>query len=695
MTTGEPQAGVQPAQREAATPQTGGRRRAWRSKRVGFWPALIEITLVSNLLALVFLIPLVQQLPAAIQDLLGFLSLGIFIWPAYRLAPGTGDLPRRVMRLSAWVLLFALINGPIAWLMITYLPFKSDFMGISVAEMELTPGLYALTYLFTLLTFFLPTRLLLSIWQLGSTRLRWRLTFSYLALGLTSVIFLPLAMVLFLALVSISTLPPLFTPAILGEQLARDLGPTLERNPAPEELQQLLNGLLAGTIRLPFVPPENADTPTANANDYTLDGVRRLTLLHPDGTILASAGENPLRTGAFLGGEGEEIRLIIEQSIAYGSCVEGRPVTGPLADTAACSVQDSTGRTVAILAVESNLDTTSQVGAAFGRVVRVSLVGATILFNLVLFLVLLLAPVGLGVGYLLARGVTRRLERLTTAAGSIAAGDLAARIPIDSTDEIGRLSENFNTMAEQLAERERALAAAAARSEELLRANQRLVADVSHELRNPLATLRGYLEALEQDHGAKLPAHDMHVIRSEIQRLTGMVDELFTLARAEARKLPLEFKVVDAGALIERLVGTLAPLAQREREITLLSRTPPDPPHVAADPMRLEQVLRNLVQNALRYTPPGGIIVLEAEPAAGGMVRISVADTGVGIAAEDLGQIFDRFYRGDSSRARETGGAGLGLALVQELVRAMGGDVGVESTPGRGSRFMITLQQAE
>jgi signal transduction histidine kinase len=691
MTTPDPAISSNPAANATAPA-----RASWRTRltgRVGFWHALIEITLISNLIALVFLIPAVQRIPSTLQDLIGFLTLGIYIWPAWRLAPGAGDLPRRALRLSVWILLFALINGPIAWAMVTYLPFKGDFMGISVAELDLSPGLFTLAYLFTLLTFFLPTRLLLFIWQLGSTRLRWRLTFSYLALGLISVIFLPLALALFLGFVSLSALPPLFTPAELGEQLARDIAPTVQREPPPGELAQLLAGLIDGSARLPLVTVDDATDASANANDYSLAGVRRLSLMRPDGTILASAGEAPFRAGDPLSAAADDLRLVVDQAAAYGTCVEGRPLSGPLADTAACAVQDAEGNTLAVLTVESNLDTSSQVGAAFGRVVRVTLVGASILFNVTLVLVLLLAPVGLGVGYLLARGLTRRLERLTTAAGSIAAGDLGARIPVDTTDEIGRLSADFNTMAEQLAERERALAAAAARAEELLRANQRLVADVSHELRNPLATLRGYLEALDRDHGARLPAHDMRIIQSEIQRLTGMVDELFTLARAEARQLPLAIGPVDAYALIERLVGTLAPLAQREREIALLSRAPADLPAVSADPMRLEQILRNLVQNALRHTPPGGIVVVEAEAAAANDVRISVADTGVGIAPEDLDHVFERFYRGDSSRARETGGAGLGLALVQELVQAMGGTVAVESTPGRGSRFTLTLRR--
>jgi signal transduction histidine kinase len=263
-------------------------------------------------------------------------------------------------------------------------------------------------------------------------------------------------------------------------------------------------------------------------------------------------------------------------------------------------------------------------------------------------------------------------------------------------DEVGRLSADFNSMAEQLGARERALADEAARAEALLRANRRLVANVSHELRTPLATLRGYLEALEQAHGHHLPAHDLAVIQREARRLTELIDDLFTLARAEAQQLPLTIEAVDADALAVRLVDTLAPLARRERQIELVAALPADLPLVRADRTRLEQVLLNLVQNALRHTPPGGIIAIEGAADAGSTtVTLTVADTGVGIPAEDLPLVFERFYRSDSSRARETGGAGLGLALVEELVTAMGGCVTATSEPGRGSRFSVALPWAE
>jgi signal transduction histidine kinase len=319
--------------------------------------------------------------------------------------------------------------------------------------------------------------------------------------------------------------------------------------------------------------------------------------------------------------------------------------------------------------------------------------GLIVLLLTPLAMIVILPVAGGGVGYLLAGRLTKRLERLTAAAGDIAAGNLARRVPIDSEDEVGRLATDFNTMAAKLAEREHALAEAAQRAEALLRANKRLVADVSHELRTPLTTVRGYLEALAHEHGDKLPQRDLQVIESELQRLTHLIEDLFTLARTEAQQLPLQIGPTDVHALATKLVNALAPLARRERQIEIIAALPDALPHVCADETRLEQVLQNLLQNALRYTPAGGIVALEAT-IADDHVTLAVADTGMGIAPDELPRVWERFYRSDRSRARETGGAGLGLALVKELVTAMGGTVSAESAVGRGSKFSITLQRA-
>jgi signal transduction histidine kinase len=659
------------------------------------------MTLLGNLLVLL-LKPFGDLIGSPWIELISYLALGAYVVAAWRLAPGAGAWPRRLLRVATWTLIFGLLNGLIGWVVLTYLPLPGNnrFLGMRLDEMRISFGAYLLSAVFLAGSLFLPARLLLAIWGLGRRRLRWRLTFSYLLVGVLTLFLAPLALLIFVSAASLATVPALFATGDVAPQLAAALAPSLRAGAPPDQLQTVLAGLLDGTTRLPVsAGAATVDAKVAEAGqltDLASGGVRRLTLVRPDGRVLASAGRAAFAAGAPLNGpEAEQIRLLLDGARARAACVEGRPASGLLVDSAVCPIADAAGAPLALLAVESNLDSSAQVGAAFGRIITLTLIGFSLTINLTILIVIAILPVGLGVGYLLARGLTRRIEQLAAATADISAGSLDRQVPIDSQDEIGLLGAGFNAMALRLAEREQALADSAARAEELLRVNRRLVADVSHELRNPLATLRGYLEALAQDYGERLPARDMQVIQAEVQRLTGLVDDLFTLARAEARQLPLSPAPLDVGAMLVGLAEALAPLARREREIELVAQVPPGLPAVLADPTRLEQVLRNLIQNALRHTPPGGIIALSAEPAGPAMLALSVADTGVGIASEDLPHVFERFYRGDSSRARETGGAGLGLSLVRELVAAMGGAVRAESTPGRGSRFVVALPTIE
>ena len=652
-------------------------------RRVSFWRALVELTALANL---VFVLPLAFAgwIGSPWLELLGYLGMAIYAYAAWRLAPGTGSLVRRVGRVLLWLALLTLVNGVIGWATITYLPYKGTWLGMRFDDLELSLGAYMLSAGYIIASLFLSARLLLAAWGLGTRRLRWRLTFTYMLVGVLTLVFVPVALLLYLAGLSLAAVPVVLPPAQVAPALAEALAPVAD-DVSPGQLDPLLAGLLDGTTKLPL--PAGA---AAAEEAGPLRGVRRLTLLRPDGVVLAGAGRDPFRAGEPLPPEATLAR-IGPRVPAPGACAEGYPAEGLLADTAVCAVGEGPD---ALLVVETNVDSSAQVGAAFSRVVGLTLLGTSLVLNLAALVVLALLPVGMGIGYLLARGLTRRIEGLDRAAAGLAAGDLGSRVPAAAPDEIGRLGRTFNSMAAQLEERERALAAAAARSEALLRANKRLVADVSHELRNPLATLRGYLEALEQDFGDSLPAHDLAVIRAETERLTAMVEDLFTLARAEAQQLPLTIEAVDVGAAVDRLAETLAPLARRERELEVVAQVAPGLPRARADRVRLEQVLRNLAQNALRHTPPGGIIAFEAAMGPDGRIVVAVADTGLGIAPEDLPNVFERFYRGDSSRARETGGAGLGLALVRELVGAMGGEVAVESTPGRGSRFTVTLPRA-
>jgi two-component system sensor histidine kinase BaeS len=220
-----------------------------------------------------------------------------------------------------------------------------------------------------------------------------------------------------------------------------------------------------------------------------------------------------------------------------------------------------------------------------------------------------------------------------------------------------------------------------------------MVADVAHELATPLANIRGYLEAIEDGVVAADEA-TLRTLREETAQLNGLIDDLQELAQAEAGTLHLDREPIAPAELVERAIAAARPRAA-EGAITLVGAVAPDLPPVAADPQRIGQVLQNLLANALRHTPQGGRITVEARRTPAGTVALSVADTGIGIAPDDLPRIFERFYRADSSRARATGGSGLGLTITRRLVEAHGGRIDATSAVGKGSRFTFTLPVAE
>jgi signal transduction histidine kinase len=665
------------------------RLRIFPRGRVGYWRSMIELTVVVHVIALIVYL-LYAVLPAALLDLASYITLGLYSFAAWRLEPGQGGFWRRLGRILGWLIITSIVSGTLSWLIIEYIPVKGRVLGMRVEDVQIDWLSFTLATFVLTAGLFVPARALVSIGALSRERLRWQLTFSYLLIGVLTSLFVPLLVVLYLAILSIAPAPPITPPNELARRLATALGPEVRDGVSPGQLDPVLAAILDGQGQLPLDASEDVDL---QLTDLESSQVRRLSLLSIDGLVLASTGREAFPSGQVLPAAVQARLSLVLAAAREQGCANGRPSEGIIADSAACSVTDTAGEPLAIFLVESEINSAIQVGAVAGRIIRLTLLGASLTLNVAIFVVILVLPIALGVGYMLARRITRRLERLTAATGDLAAGNFDQRLEIDGQDELGRLSSDFNRMAARLEERERALADAAARAENLLRANKRLVADVSHELRNPLATLRGYLEALEQSHGSKLPATDLQVIRNETQRLTTLVEDLFTVARAEAQQLPLSITSVDVGALARELATTMAPLARREREIELITDIPSDLPLALADQTRIEQVLRNLVQNALRYTPPGGIIVITARAEAEN-VMLSVADTGAGIAPDELALVFERFYRGDSSRTRETGGAGLGLSLVKELVTAMGGTVHAESALGRGSVFSVTLRKS-
>ena len=306
--------------------------------------------------------------------------------------------------------------------------------------------------------------------------------------------------------------------------------------------------------------------------------------------------------------------------------------------------------------------------------------------------VLVILPPSALFSYFVARRTTRRIEELAAATGALRAGDYTIRVPVAGRDEVARLQDDFNAMAEALDRAIQDLQGERDTVARLLEARQELLANVSHELRTPVATLRGYLESNLNGAQGTLPEtlrHDMHVMERETVRLQALIDDLFSLARADVGQLTLRLEPTDVALLARRGVETIAPLAWQSGRVDVVAHAASPVPPALVDARRFEQILRNLLQNAVRHTPPGGIVAVSVEASPDAVV-VQVKDTGEGIAATDLPRVWERFYRAGSARL-PTGGTGLGLALVKELTEAMNGTVTVESTLGEGSCFTLRL----
>lgn len=297
-------------------------------------------------------------------------------------------------------------------------------------------------------------------------------------------------------------------------------------------------------------------------------------------------------------------------------------------------------------------------------------------------------PIGILTGIRRARAISRPVAMLAATADRFAHGDLSARVQVKGQDEVASLQHSFNAMAERL---QGALAREAAqreRAEQALAANRELVANVSHELRTPVSIVRAHLEALtsEPERGEAY----VRIALTETDRLEQLVEDLFALTRLESQALSLSLEPFDAGSAVREAIESLADPARREAGLTLLAEVALGDLTTIGDRARVVQVIQNLVRNAIRFTPEGGIILVGAATDRD-EVAISVRDTGVGIAPEDLPHVFDRFYRAERSRNRGSGGAGLGLTIARQLVESMGGTIAVESTIDEGTTFTIRL----
>ena len=301
------------------------------------------------------------------------------------------------------------------------------------------------------------------------------------------------------------------------------------------------------------------------------------------------------------------------------------------------------------------------------------------------------------VGLLLSGAIVRPLRRLTAAAGAVAHGQLDQQVPVHSRDELGRLSQAFNDMT--------------ARLQAARQMQTDFVANVSHELRTPLTAVKGLVETLRQGAVDDPQVRDrfLETMESETDRLIRLVKDLLLLSHADSAALNLECEQLDLAQLAQATAGRLSTQAEA-RGLVLHIEASPNCPPAWADPDRLEQVLVNLLDNAMKYSRPGGTITIRTSagsntpptdpgivgthgraPLPGQTVQVQIQDQGVGIAPQHLERIGQRFYRADKARSRSEGGSGLGLAIARALVEAHGGQLWLESHEGQGTTATFTL----
>ena len=516
-------------------------------------------------------------------------------------------------------------------------------------------------------------------WLEGREFLRWRLT----ALTLAAGVFASAMITVIPGLIDLVQNP---SQAALGKSLTESRELALSFQPYglvssnQQDLQKLLNYLERDSSKMRLVALEG------EVETHRRPPPNRVSIvMTADGRVVATSRSERFAKGEYVSDPSLEAWNEIRAVNATGRC---RAVNVGTEILSGCPVQQDSGgfdTTVLIAATVRPVDNTA---VSFADVAaKITHDFTRVLDTLSQGLLPFFLSLGL-IGYLAARRLTTPLERLLAGSKALEAGQLNVRVPLETNDEVARLSEGFNAMASKLEHNVTELEREKATVESLLKANRVLTASASHELRTPLAVMRAHLESAEM-RNESLSSEQTKVLQNEVLRLEGLVEDLFALSRAELGQLETKFESVSVFESVSKSVKALEPMA-RQSQILLINAVPENLPNVKADQKRLFQVLMNLLQNALRYTPEGGLVKLEAK-----LVRrdiwFTIEDTGIGISPEELMHVFEPFYRTDPARTRTTGGSGLGLSLAREYVEGMGGTIRAESVADQGSRFTLEL----
>ena len=292
-----------------------------------------------------------------------------------------------------------------------------------------------------------------------------------------------------------------------------------------------------------------------------------------------------------------------------------------------------------------------------------------------------------GVSFVLSHRISKPVVQIARSVERIRSGDLDAHVEITTDDEIGRLARAINELVEKLK-------TDIAEVKKLQKVRTEFLANVSHELRTPIFAIQGFIETLLNGaiDDSAVNRSFLKKTKAHAERLNTLLEDLINISQIESGEMKMSFRYFNVKEFLEAVVKDFQEMGHQKNISVAGTHATANDIEVLGDRDRLRQALNNLIDNAIKYSPPGGHVVVSADET-DGSVRISVTDTGVGIAAEHQGRIFERFYRVDKDRSREVGGTGLGLAIVKHIIEAHGSLIEVRSEAGKGSTFSFLLKK--